>query len=239
MSVDGIRARNRAAIESEIVRVAGEHLGRTGAAALSLRAVARDMGMAPSALYRYVADRDELLTLLIVAAYDSLADTVEEALGKAGSADPLARFGIIAGTTRRWALAAPHHYALIYGSPVPDYRAPAERTNTAGTRVPLLLIEVLGSMDPAPADPRAERALHGMMTDLDVAGSGVGAAMLQRGLIAWSLVLGAVSVEVFEGFGAEAFTEPDLFFEAVLESAERIVTGGNPHARTGTDPSRG
>jgi hypothetical protein len=62
--------------------------------------------------------------------------------------------------------------------------------------------------------------------------------MLQRGLIAWS-VLGAVSVEVFEGFGSEAFADPDLFFEAVLDSAERIVTGGNLHPRTGTDPSRG
>ena len=66
---DGIRARNRAALEQEILRVAREELRRHGAAALSLRAVAREMGMAPSALYRYIKDRDDLLTLLIVSAY--------------------------------------------------------------------------------------------------------------------------------------------------------------------------
>jgi hypothetical protein len=66
-----------------------------------------------------------------------------------------------------------------------------------------------------------------MMTDLAVTGSGIGAAMLQRVLIAWS-VLGAVSVEVFEGFGSEAFADPDLFFEAVLELGRAHRHGREP-----------
>lgn len=225
MTVDGIRARNRAAIEAEILRVGGEHLARSGAAALSLRAIARDLGMAASALYRYVADRDDLLTLLIVAAYDSLADSVEQAIAQEGPTDALARFRTIARSTRVWARANPHHYALIYGSPVPDYEAPAERTNTAGTRVPTLLLGILAELPTAPADPRAERALAGMLAEPDVAGAGIGAAVLQRGLTAWMLVLGAVSTELFEGFGRDAFGDADLFFESVLDTAERIVTG--------------
>src|SRR6476620_10193015 len=75
----GIRARNRAAIEEEILEIGWRHLARDGAAALSLRAIARDLGMVSSALYRYVASRDELLTLLIVAAFNSLGDAVEQA----------------------------------------------------------------------------------------------------------------------------------------------------------------
>src|SRR4051812_33791273 len=65
--ISGIRARNRAAIEAEILDRGREHLAREGAAALSLRAIARDLGMVSSALYRYVASRDDLFTLLIVA----------------------------------------------------------------------------------------------------------------------------------------------------------------------------
>lgn len=225
MTVDGIRARNRAAIEAEILRVGGEHLARSGAAALSLRAIARDLGMAPSALYRYVADRDDLLTLLIVAAYDSLADSVEQALADSPARDPLTRFRTIAVATRAWARANPHHYALIYGSPVPDYEAPAERTNTAGTRVPGLLLQVLAELPAPPADPRAEQSLAGMLADPDVAGTGIGATILQRGVTAWMLVLGAGSTELFEGFGRDALSDADLFFDGVLDAAERIVTG--------------
>lgn len=224
MTVEGIRARNRAAIEAEILRVGGAHLARSGAAALSLRAVARDLGMAPSALYRYVADRDDLLTLLIIAAYDSLADVAEAALADSPSSDPLSRFRSIAMATRTWARANPHHYALIYGSPVPDYKAPAERTNTAGTRLPGLLLQVLAELPVPPTDARAEAALSGMLADPDVAGTGIGAAILQRGLTAWMLVLGAISTELFEGFGPDAFGDADLFFEGVLDTAEHIVS---------------
>ena len=79
-SVAGIRARNRAAIEGEILRVGREHLASHGAAGLSLRAVARDLGMASSAVYRYVASRDELLTRLIVTAYDAMCVALAENL---------------------------------------------------------------------------------------------------------------------------------------------------------------
>ncbi|MCA1783212.1 MAG: TetR/AcrR family transcriptional regulator [Intrasporangiaceae bacterium] len=225
MTVDGIRARNRAAIEAEILRVGGEHLAHSGAAALSLRAVARDLGMAPSALYRYFADRDDLLTLLIVAAYDSLADFVERNIDEERPPDALARFRTISRSTRTWARANPHHYALIYGSPVPDYEAPAQRTNTAGTRVPRLLLGLLAELPVPSPDPRAEEALAAMLADPDVAGVGIGAAILQRGLTAWMLVLGAVSTELFEGFGHDGFGDADLFFEGVLDAADRIVTG--------------
>jgi AcrR family transcriptional regulator len=141
--VEGIRARNRAAIGSEIRRVAGQHLATYGASALSLRAIARDLGMASSAIYRYVASRDELLTQLIVAAYDSLGETVEDTLAMSQANAPELQFGVIAHAFRDWAKAHPHEYALIYGSPVPDYAAPAERTNPSGTRVPRLLVGVL------------------------------------------------------------------------------------------------
>lgn len=225
MTVDGIRARNRAAIEAEILRVAGEHLAHTGAAALSLRAVARDLGMTPSALYRYVADRDDLLTVLIIDSYTSLADSVEAALDRSAASTAGDRFRTIGRATRGWALEHPHRFALIYGSPVPDYRAPAERTTEAGTRVPNLLLGVLADLPAPPEEPATDRALAGMLADAGIGALGLGGAILRRGLTAWMLVLGAVSTELFEGFGPDAFSEPEVFFESVLDTAVAIVLG--------------
>ncbi|MEZ5095822.1 MAG: WHG domain-containing protein [Nocardioides sp.] len=226
MTVEGIRARNRAAIESEILRVAGRHLARDGAAALSLRAIARDLGMAPSAQHRYVANRDDLLTLLIIEAYDAMADAADAAVtGLPAGTAPLERFRAIAPPPATWALANPHRYALIYGSPVPDYDAPAERTNRAGTRIPTLLVGTLRELPPPASDPVAERALGGILHDPDIAAAGLGAAALHRGMTAWILVLGAITAELFEQFGPDAFSDADAFFEGVLDAAERVVLG--------------
>lgn len=222
----GIRARNRAALEAEIMSTAGRHLASHGAAGLSLRAIARELGMASSAIYRYVESRDELLTRLIIEAYDGLGDAVEAELGRLHhGASAVERFRCIATATRGWARKRPHEFALIYGSPVPGYHAPPERTQDAGTRVPrLLLASLRGLPGPCPT-PLEKRALVPMAADPLVAGQGIDASALHRGLAAWTLVLGAITAELFEQLGAEAIPEPDLFFELLLDDAERIVAG--------------
>jgi len=134
MSASGARARVRAAITEEIKTVAHRHLASDGAN-LSLRAVARDLGMAPSALYRYFASRDELLTALIIDAYNSVGEAAEEAAaGVEGFVD---RWLAIGSAVRAWALEHPHRWALIYGSPVPGYQAPPD---TIGPAVRTLLL---------------------------------------------------------------------------------------------------
>ena len=79
------RQDSRERIERRIVELGRRHLVTDGAAGLSLRAIARDLGMVSSAVYRYVASRDELLTLLLVDAYTELADAVEAAQRAAGT----------------------------------------------------------------------------------------------------------------------------------------------------------
>lgn len=224
MTAEGIRARNRAALEAEVLRLGREHLATYGAAALSLRAIARDLGMASSAVYRYVESREELLTRLIISAFDSLADEVEAALATAGDAEPLVQFRVIARTTRAWALAHPHEYALIYGSPVPGYHAPAERTVRAGTRVPGLLTRVLARLPEAVPSTEAERAaLGGLLADPMFADDRIEPAGLRRGLAAWTLVLGAISTEVFEYLGRGAYGADGELFELMLDSAQSLV----------------
>ncbi|MEH3075279.1 MAG: TetR/AcrR family transcriptional regulator [Quadrisphaera sp.] len=133
-----------------MLSAARRQLAESGAAALSVRAVARELGMASSAVYRYVATRDELLTALIVEAYDSCADAVESACAPAPGRTPRDRFTSGCRAVRGWALAHPHEYALVHGSPVPGYRGD-ERTTAAGSRAPLALLAVL-------ADAAAGRA---------------------------------------------------------------------------------
>ena len=139
MSASGVRARVRAEMTEEIKTVARRHLATDGAN-LSLRAVARDLGMASSAVYRYFASRDELLTALIIDAYNSLGEKAEQAA--AGIADPLDRFLRTTFAVRDWALADPHQWALIYGSPVPGYQAPQDTIGPA-TRVILLIANLV------------------------------------------------------------------------------------------------
>nr|ADJ67261.1 putative tetR family transcriptional regulator [uncultured bacterium] len=129
------RERARARTIEDIVRLGREHLAVHGAAALSLRAVARDLGVVSSAVYRYVENREELLTLLLIDAYNELGDEVDAAVAALPAADFAGRFSALGSAVRRWALREPARYGLLFGSPVPGYRAPAERTPAAGFRV--------------------------------------------------------------------------------------------------------
>src|SRR3954452_19035806 len=138
MSASGVRARVRAEMTAEIKTVARRHLATDGAN-LSLRAVARDIGLASSAVYRYFASRDELLTAMIIDAYDSVGATAEEAVkGVEGDVERLRAGGT---AVRDGALAAPHQWALIYGSPVPGYQAPQDTVGPA-----IRVIMLIGSI---------------------------------------------------------------------------------------------
>ena len=161
------RERARAEVMSELLAAARARLEADGSAGLSLRAVARDLGMASSAVYRYVESRDALLTLLIIEAYDSVGSAAEEAAVRArdGGADPARTWLEVARSVRRWALAQPSWFELIYGTPVRGYRAPDDTVRAAlrlwGVIVGLLVAaEESGQLDPAgpPFDPEGRIA---------------------------------------------------------------------------------
>src|ERR1700760_637182 len=99
----GKRQDTRDKIERQIIELGRRHLITEGAAGLSVRAIARDLGMVSSAVYRYVASRDDLLTLLLVDAYSDLADTVDDAAKATGGSwrDQLAA---MARAARAWAV---------------------------------------------------------------------------------------------------------------------------------------
>ena len=111
--------------------------------------------MASSALYRYFKSRDELLTRLIIDAYDSLGAAAEASEAAVDRNDLAGRFTAICEAVRAWALAHPNEYALIYGSPVPGYVAPADTVPPA-TRVTALLLRIIVDAATAGRVPAAD-----------------------------------------------------------------------------------
>jgi AcrR family transcriptional regulator len=223
----GIRARARAALTDEIKQVAKRQIAEAGAAGISLRAIARELGMVSSALYRYYASRDELLTALIVDAYSDVAAAAEEAVREPG--EFVARWVAMACGIRDWARAHPHDYALIYGSPVPGYRAPTE-TVPAATRValvPLGLVEEGSRSGQIRAAPGACLPIV-LQHDFSALGAELGLRaphdVLARGLAAWSQLLGSVSLELFGHFH-NVINDYDTFFVfQMTQAAHRLAT---------------
>ncbi|MFB8240619.1 TetR/AcrR family transcriptional regulator [Kitasatospora purpeofusca] len=120
----GRRERLRAETTAEIKSVALELMASGGPGAITLRAIAREMGMTPNAIYGYFATRDDLVTTLINDVYTSLADSVDAAWDAAPAKDPADRIPAWAHAFRGWALANPEGFRLIYGDPVPGYVVP-------------------------------------------------------------------------------------------------------------------
>lgn len=188
---------------ADILRLAHEQLAAEGTAGLSLRAIARELGLVSSAIYRYVPSRDELLTLLIEESYTSFADSVEAAESRCRRDDLGRRWLTIGRAVRRWAVANPAEWALLYGSPVPGYHAPPERTTDAGSRVPFLMLNLLADakLEPSPDDPPMTAALQ---RELARFGPGLPGELqppvFARGLLAFSSLCGLVSLELFGQF---------------------------------------
>ncbi|MEU2025880.1 TetR/AcrR family transcriptional regulator [Streptomyces sp. NPDC016469] len=233
-AIRGARERARIEVTAAIKDEARKQLAAEGAAKLSLRAVARELGMASSALYRYFPSRDDLLTALIVDAYDAVGEAAEHAdrtaidraaAGKPGApATGLTRWVAVACAVRDWALAHPHEYALIYGSPVPGYSAPQDTVGPAA-RVGMVLIAIVEdarrdeglALPPLPDElrPEAER----LAADL---APGLAPAVAAPLVAAWSQLFGLISFEVFGQFNRVVEAREVFFRQAVTELARTV-----------------
>src|SRR5215469_14525634 len=200
------RERVRAELIREITEIARRQLAIDGAAGLSLRAVAREMGMVSSAIYRYFPSRDDLLTTLIIDGYNAVGAAVEKAEAACPAEEYAARWLAACRAVRAWALAHPHEYALVYGSPVPGYQAP-EQTIGPASRAAAVLGKVVsdaaasGVLDtpalcPAPPGSFAPDAARLRQSVLHALPDEVAALALAT----WASVFGLVSFELFGQF---------------------------------------
>jgi AcrR family transcriptional regulator len=222
------RQETREKIETQIIDLGRRHLVTEGAAGLSLRAISRDLGMVSSAVYRYVASRDDLLTLLLVDAYSELADAVDLAGVAAGSwRDQLLA---MAHAARRWAVDQPARWALLYGSPVPGYQAPRERTVGPGTRVVGTLFNAIAAGIAAGDIPQSTvAAAQPLSSDFERVRqefefTGDDSAVAKCFLL-WAGLVGAISLEVFGQYGADTLTEPGAVFDTQVRLLIDMLSG--------------
>jgi AcrR family transcriptional regulator len=226
------RARARAELTAEITDAARRQLAEVGAAALSVRAVARELGMASSAVYRYFPSRDELLTALIVEAYDAVGLAAEQADAAVADESTAQRWAAVATAIRQWALDHPNEYALIYGSPVPGYAAPEDTIDPAARPALAflrLVAEGVARGEITESGGEGEGLPPTLVDDLaglrDAGADGVPDSVLLRGLLVWTQLFGSISFELFGHLHNVIHDYDALFEQQIRRSGGYLVAG--------------
>jgi AcrR family transcriptional regulator len=196
------RSQQHPDLQAAIKEVAREQIAEQGAAALSLRAIARELSITAPAIYNYFPSRDDLVTALIVDAYHSLAAALAEARDTKHE-DHAANIIASANAYRNWALAHPEQYGLIFGTPIPGYHAPMEITGPAAAESMFVLIQVLdgayqdGALRLSDHSPALLALLQPWVDQLDYAGP---PGVIHLALASWAQIHGLVSLELFGHF---------------------------------------
>ena len=217
-SVTTARERARVQTTEAILAAARTQLAEVGAAALSLRAVAREVGLVSSAVYRYFPSRDELLTALIIEAYDAVGAAAEAARDAASGASARECWVAVWRSVRAWAQAHPAQYALIYGSPVPGYSAPPDTLSAAG-RVGVVL-GAIATAGKADVDP-GEAVTTSVAPDV-AATLGIDPRRAPAAVSAWTMLFGTVGFELF-GQYENVVIDRDTYFDHVAGVAATSV----------------
>lgn len=224
----GKRAVVRTETTAAIIRHARRQLETRGAANISLREIARDLDMASSAIYRYFESRDQLLTVLIIDAYNRLGAAIEDADAACDRDDLIGRWTAIAQEFRAWALSNQADYGLVFGTPVPGYEAPAD-TNAAGLRYTNVVVQLVADATAQGCVSEIELPkIKGLVSEYRNVKKAIGVnapdTTLLAGLSAWASVFGAINLEIF-GHVDNVYTNPGIHFAALVDMLGRQVVG--------------
>lgn len=236
------RAAYRQATIAEIKTLARRQLAEQGPGALSLRAIARQMRTASSALYRYFASQDDLLGALCVDAYASLADRLTAARDDQPADDPTAQMWAICHVYRRWARDDNADFALIFGTPVPGFRVPDQLTGPAAGRATAVLLDTYAAAVAAGAADPARTQVPSSLTVGELLPTLVGditspdhARLVGVALNAFASLRGYLAFEIF-GSLARLVTDTDALYRAHVRTV--MLGMGFDHARVDTVASQ-
>lgn len=188
-------------LQEAIKDTAWKQAATYGAAALSLRAIARELKITAPAIYNYYPSRDDLVTALIVDAYNSLADAQESAIADITENKRAERLFALGMAYREWAVTYSQRYQLIFGTPIPGYHAPEEVTLPAAARGLIPLVNAIQAISLA-GDLRTERLarmtpkLKSMLAAWQKFEGSSDLEVLYLALIIWSRVHGLVMLEI-------------------------------------------
>jgi AcrR family transcriptional regulator len=232
LAMTGVRAAQRVESIAKIKRLACEQMAELGPAQLSLRAVAREMGVVSSAVYRYFASRDELLTALLIDSYDDFGEHVERADASVRRRDDfLGRWRAITTAMRAWAMANPAGYALLFGTPIPGYAAPPDTIGPAA-RYTTVMLRLLAEVGESGASHAASSSRL-LRTDLRALTSRLNLmvtdAALIVGMAAWATIHGAINLELF-GHLTNVIEHTDAWYESIVTATGNQVLGSPAEA---------
>lgn len=198
------RERLRESTREEIKSIARKHMQEQGTAAISLRAIARDMGLTVMALYRYFPSRDDLLTALILDTFNALADAMEQADYTQSRDAHANRIWAVMLAYRDWAIAHPVDFQLIYGNPVPEYHAPEEVTVAAARRGFDVVLKILGDalvagqlVIPTTYHHLPPHVNQHMTQMIEAASYNVSLPIVYIGVVGWARMHGMIMLELF------------------------------------------
>jgi AcrR family transcriptional regulator len=190
---------------NEILEIARRHMAEGGAAALSMRSIAAEMDMTAPALYRYFTNRDAIITELILAAYNALADAMEAGRDNQPADDYYGQITAVLTAYRSWARAHPVDFALIYGNPIPGYHAPAELTIAAARRGFEIVASIIGDamaaeqFAPSPDYQAIPPETAAYLTELiQHEGYSIPLLALYLTVVGWARIHGILMLELFE-----------------------------------------
>ncbi|PCC45535.1 TetR/AcrR family transcriptional regulator [Brevibacterium aurantiacum] len=208
------RQRARLETEAQITRIGNRMLDDDGLEGVSLRAIARELGIVSSAIYRYVKNRDELLTILIRDAFTAIADEVDEALTRDES---VLTVGV---TMLAWSRRHPNRWALIYGTPIPDYQAPRDETVLPGTRIMVTLTNLLekSSAGQISSELPPSHALDPLREGLRELGLEPDDQVIVRSVTVWAALVGLINALRFGQFGPGVELVEDELMRGVVSS---------------------
>lgn len=218
----GVREVGRAQTTAAILVAARKQIAQHGGGGLSMRAVAREVGLVSSAVYRYFPTREALLTAMVVESYGNLA----AALGRVGTRRPDQRWRALGRALRAWGRDSPHEFQLIYGTPVPGYAAPPE-TVPAAALVAQRFLEVGARRRVSAYDDRTLTRQMATALELVPDGEPSGAAAVLAELAA---LVGLVGLELAGHFVGTA-DPADWLYGALLDRQVATLALAPPTGR--------
>lgn len=212
-------------LQEAIKEAAWKQIAELGASALSLRAIARELKITAPAIYNYFPDREALVTALIIDAFTSFGDWQLEARDAVPASDLPGRLYAIGLAYRDWAHTFPQRYQLIFGTPIPGYKAPVEKTFPSSIRSLSALVSVVEGLRAAgklsvESFPKIKSEYKVNFDVWKTYGGNADVLSLSVAMIIWSRVHGIVSLEIqgnLPPFGPKG----DALYRYELESIQQ------------------
>jgi AcrR family transcriptional regulator len=217
-----MRERYRAQVRAEIKELALRQIAESGVGGLSVAAIGKELGVSGPALYRYFASRDDLLTALIIDAYDDLGDALQAVAQDSARRKPEARLEAVVRAYRDWALAQPHRYQLLFGPPLPTFDAHAQRLVDASQKATKVVADVLTELPDHPVKGMSRALSSQLSTWSRTRELGIDANVAYRDILIWSRVHGFVILELAGNFASMGI-DSDRLFDTELANLMAIL----------------